>query len=454
MKLTRLISIAVILGAVGIGTVEAQTNRQPREFPPASYKGKQYVDSTGCVFIRAGIDGNVTWVPRVSQARKSVCGFKPTLVGQTASAAPAPSATPPVQITLNNAVPPVAAAPRAVVRKVAPAKAPVVVRQTAPVAPVRKVVPRPVVRAVAPAPVVVATNRPTQVRGVATSCPGASALSQQYMRSSSLPVRCGPQAEPINGSARIASGAPIAAAPARIAGQTQVRRTVVAAAPVETVTGQTRLVPKHVAINRIDTRDVSVPEGYRAVWEDDRLNPYRAEQNLDGRRQMLLIWTQTVPRRLIDKTTGRDVTASVPLIYPFIDIVRQRRDLGEVTLVQRNGQLVKRVIRNANAKPIVRQPVYSSRSAPKAAQPQAAAPSRALAGKRFVQVGVYSSSANAQRAARQISGMGMPARIGSYNKSGKTYMSVQAGPFNGSGSLQSALTQLRRSGYGDAFARN
>ena len=87
MKLTSLVTAAVLAAAFGVTGLPAQVqNAQPAEFPPASYKGKQYVDSQGCVFIRAGIDGNVSWIPRMTRARKVVCGFAPSLGSQTASA--------------------------------------------------------------------------------------------------------------------------------------------------------------------------------------------------------------------------------------------------------------------------------------------------------------------------------------------------------------------------------
>ncbi len=453
MKITRLIAIAVIAGSVVTGfcanTAQAQdAYQQPLEFPPSSYKGKQYVDSRGCVFIRAGIDGNVTWVPRVSRARKTVCGFKPSLAGQVGTAAPAAApAEAPVQITLNDTASPVApsapvakpAAPRRVAAP-RPAPAPVVVRQTAP-RPAPKAAP---VRVVAPAPAPrVRTVLPQQA--AATACPGASPLSQQYLRGNGRnAVRCGPQTAPIVG-ARLATVAPSA--------QGTATYDEAGPAPTATVTANTRIVPKHVAYGRINTRNVVVPSGYRRVWEDGRLNPYRAEQTLGGRRDMLLIWTQTVPRRLIDTRTGRDMTTSVPLVYPFIDVVTQSRELGKVEIVQRDGTVLKRIVRNPGVAPVTRQPVYSSRSTPQAAEPQAALPMRALEGARFVQVGTFGNPSNAQRAAQKIAAMGMPARLGKLTKGGRTLLTVQAGPLDGTAALQSAVSRLRAAGYRDAFAR-
>jgi hypothetical protein len=206
------------------------------------------------------------------------------------------------------------------------------------------------------------------------------------------------------------------------------------------------VVPRHVAINRINTTNVKVPKGYIRVWDDDRLNPHRAEQNLQGRDQMALVWTNTVPRRLVNKANGRDVTASVPLVYPYLSIKEQRQALGQVSIVQRNGKIMKRIIRN-------RAPVISSRSAPEAAAPKRVARA-AVAGKRYVQVGTFGVKANAQATAQRIARMGMPARIGTHRKNGKTYLTVQAGPFAGARATGGALQELRASGFRDAFARN
>jgi len=441
MKFTSIVAVAALMSALGAGIAQAQSFRdQPAEFPSASYKGKQYVDSKGCVYIRAGIDGNVTWVPRVSRKRQGVCGFKPTNV-QTAASAPAGAADAPVQITVNSA--PVAAKqPTVAARPLPQRKAkPVVVRQKAP-----KVVRQPVPRSV-DVPSAPITQAPVAVAQVPSTCAGRSAISQQYSgsRTKGVVVRCGPQSAPILPST--AQAAVTGTAPSRV-GTT---RRVTAPAKPAPAHAYTRIVPKHVAINRQNTyANVAVPKGYRPVWEDDRLNPKRAEQNLAGRSQMLLIWTNTVPRRLINQNTGQDVTARLPLVYPYTSVEQQRRELGDVTFAKRNGQLVKRIVRNKNAAPAKRKPVYSSRSAPK---PVATAPATPRAsGNSYVQIGVYGDSANAQRAAQRIARMGMGARIGKSTRGGKTYLSVQAGPF-GASSAPAALGKLRGAGYGDAYIR-
>jgi hypothetical protein len=466
MKITRVIAIALLAASVGITSLQAQSReQQPAEFPPLTYKGKQYVDSRGCVFIRAGIDGNVTWVPRVSRARKAVCGFQPTNVGSIAeNVSPKTAESPAVEITLNETVKP---APKP---KVAPAPAPVPVPAVKRSEPVRKVAPvvaKAPVRKAPVAPVVVATPDKAQVT---ISCPGASPLSGQYLRGNGkLAVRCGPQSTPIIGAristtpppvTRISSSSSRANVPAQ--GNAAAARAPVAVAPV--VTAQTRIVPKHVAINRQHTGNLTVPKGYRKVWEDDRLNPHRAEQTLAGRADMLLIWTQTVPRRLVNQATGRDLTASVPLVYPYLDLATQRRELGEVRIVQRDGTIVKQVIRNRPraVHSGVREPIYSTRSAerpladaaPKVRQRGVAATSgqKVSTARHYVQIGSFLDPANAQRSAKRVAGMGMPARIGKQRQGGKTYMVVQAGPFPHA-AVETAVGKLRKAGYRDAFVR-
>ena len=463
MKITKIVAIAVVLGVFSGGILHAQSFRdQPAEFPPMSYKGKQYVDSKGCVFIRAGIDGNVTWVPRVSRKRQGVCGFKPSNVG-TAAANPSTNTNTAIQITPNNgsvAQPAARVATANVIPRPVPTRraAPVVVRKAAPRV-VRQTAPRPVLVAKAPVPVAVPTARvPASNVPVGGACPGRSALSQRYSGSNSrgLAVRCGPQSAPIVASQsapiRVPQAGRVVTVPAAQRQHAGGVTTIPYERSVAGVTATTRIVPKHVAQNRLNTSaNVAVPRGYKQVWTDDRLNPNRAEQNLAGRARMLLIWTNSVPRRLINRSTGRDMTAQIPLVYPYTSIEQQRRELGEVTFATRDGQLVKRIVRNTHAAPVGRKPVVSSRSATKPVV--TAAPQRVQAtGNSYVQVGVYSHSANAQKNARQIAKMGMGARIGKTTRGGKTLLTVQAGPF-GKASAPSALNALRRVGFQDAYIR-
>lgn len=340
MKLTRLIAIATILGSISLSGLVAQTvspGDQPAEFPPSSFKGKQYVDSNGCVFIRAGIDGDVAWIPRVTRKREGVCGFKPTFAGQVVPSEPADQVQAEL-IALDDAASAPISAPA-----VRPVPAPVRRPDAPPVRVVRQTAPAPnvVVRTVADAPV----RQPRIIRADAV-CPSASELSQQYYSNTKYPVRCGPQTQPI-----IANGTmqPSVALPTR--------RSIRAEGPIQ-VNPQRWIAPLHVAINNLNTTNVTVPPGYRKVWNDDRLNPYRAYQTLEGHRAMQMMWTSTVPRRLINQANGEDVTAKVALVYPFTDYQHQRTGLGEVSVQRRSGKVVPQVI----GMPEAQRAVYSSRS--------------------------------------------------------------------------------------------
>jgi cell division septation protein DedD len=64
----------------------------PAELPPASYAGQQYVDSRGCMFVRAGTADQVVWIPRVSRGGEPACDNPPSgrrvpVEGETAAPA-------------------------------------------------------------------------------------------------------------------------------------------------------------------------------------------------------------------------------------------------------------------------------------------------------------------------------------------------------------------------------
>jgi len=228
---------------------------------------------------------------------------------------------------------------------------------------------------------------------------------------------------------------------------------IVSGADVRSLPGQTRIVPRQVYEGRFNTGFQPVPNGYRRVWDDDRLNTRRAEQTVQGYQRTRLVWTNTVPRRLIDRATGRDVTATTPLVYPYTDTVTQNAQLGSVTLVQRNGQVVKRVQRNSTvtAQAAV-VPTISSRSAPKA---PAAAPRSAstLQGTGRVQAAMYRDDAGARAAAQRVARLGLPVTLGTVQRSGEVLKVVMVGPFQTGDAQVGALRRVRSAGFANARLR-
>ena len=75
--LVKLIALACFASLSGGMVAFAQTDG-PAELPSVEYQGQSYVDSKGCIFLKAGYGGEASWVPRVGQDRKPICGQTPT----------------------------------------------------------------------------------------------------------------------------------------------------------------------------------------------------------------------------------------------------------------------------------------------------------------------------------------------------------------------------------------
>lgn len=86
--LVKVIALTGFLIGAGVGLALAQAGG-PAEVPPTDYQGQSYIDSRGCIFLKASYDGDTTWVPRVGEDRKPICGHTPTkaVVNVTSAAA-------------------------------------------------------------------------------------------------------------------------------------------------------------------------------------------------------------------------------------------------------------------------------------------------------------------------------------------------------------------------------
>ena len=141
-----LLSTVAVTATLLVGAVNAQSLRDatgPAEFPPSTFTANQYVDSRGCVFVRAGIGGTTEWVPRVNRSRDQLCGFQPTQVAGTTRTAPSANVPNPLDTQVAGLAPRDTPTPAA-----RPAAAP---------APVQAAAPRP---APTTAPVIAAAPRP------------------------------------------------------------------------------------------------------------------------------------------------------------------------------------------------------------------------------------------------------------------------------------------------------
>lgn len=353
MSISRVFAAAATVATFTMTAANAQSLQNglvPAEFPPSTYTGRQYVDSEGCVFIRAGIDGNVTWVPRVTRSRQVVCGLQPTFAQQApkaVTAAPAARVEKPKKKPASRSVQPVQATPVSVDRQAA--------------------------------------------------CRGGNATSQRYVGRVGQGVRCGPQ------------GGSFATSVGRNTGQTQAVRTRATA-------GQARVVPRHVYNKQATTGPkITIPDGYKPAWDDDRLNPNRAHQTLEGKAMMDQIWSETLPRKLLPGAKNKRVGGSETGEYVSVGSVSSTLTL-------------------------------STRSKAPAAQGR-------VASHRYVQAGLFASETSARAAARKLAQLGVPVRMGHVTHKNTRYRAVFAGPFQTQAQLEQGFGQVTAAGYKNARLR-
>lgn len=445
MKSAKLGAIACIAWLGVVSAPYAQTTGEtvtPAELPPSSFQGRQFVDSKGCVFIRAGIGGNTSWVPRVTRDRQQICGQKPTFLSEGAIQFDDPS------VETSAIGTPARTEPRAVIEVLpgGPGAIEVLPQGTldAPDAGAGVTA----ADASEDSPVVAETVSPQPDSQAQT---GAQALADTQARPERKPRRVivrrsvTEQVDPAPQRTRSTGGKHVHSHPhPHTHPHGRYHHTPRVKPAPKVIDRSERVMPKHVHDAYQERRGVRAPKGYTAVWDDDRLNIRRAEMSRKGMAQTRLIWTETVPRRLINPATGRDVTAKTPLVYPYTDKATQDRELGQVRLVQKGGKTYKYIKRNTNrAKaPVAKAPAVARAPAVQNA-PQAKG--------RYIQVGAFGVASNAERAVRTLKQAGLPARIGRVRS--KSINLVVVGPYTTQAELGKALSLARRTGFADAFVR-
>ncbi len=301
---------AVLALSLGAGAALAQSAADvggPRERPPASFAGQQFVDSRGCVFLRAGLGGAVNWVPRVDANRRAMCGYPPTFGGGTRPApdevaeAPAPAPKPaPAPVRMAGEPAPETYMP-------APVRGVTVAQPVVPVAAQVVALPRPVMQ-VEPAG-----------SGRKIACTTAAPVPQRLkLTNGGTVVVCTRGDGSLEGLR-----APVYPAGSRVGASLDAPGAVVPLGqPSGIGDGTSAQVLRH---------DLEVPAGYKLAWEDDRLNPLRGVGTADGQAAQDQVWTRKVPakavvdvRRVVLSTQGAEVapvrvsTKSAPAPAPAV----------------------------------------------------------------------------------------------------------------------------------------
>ncbi|MEZ5754105.1 MAG: SPOR domain-containing protein [Paracoccaceae bacterium] len=275
--------LASVLGAFGALAQSTGDIGGPRELPPPGFAGQQYVDSRGCVFLRAGMAGRVNWVPRVDRDRRPMCGYPPSTGGRAVAAAapeaapgpapvvapaPAPTPTPaPAPRRVAMAEPPESSYVPAPVRVARPAAAP----QMAPAAPV--VAPFVAPRVAGQGRIACTTSAPVAQRlrltngGTVVVCSRGDG-TLEGLRAPIYPPGAG-------------VGASLSPPEGRVV-------------PL----GQPSGIGSGSREARVAQHSAPVPKGYKPAWQDDRLNPLRGVGTAEGQAAQDQLWTRDLPAQM------------------------------------------------------------------------------------------------------------------------------------------------------------
>ena len=200
-----------------------------------------------------------------------------------------------------------------------------------------------------------------------------------------------------------------------------------------------------------------MPKGYHSLLSDPSILALRAVGTAEGKAAMDLIWTETVPRRLIDTTTGRDVTERYPQIRypyqtaslrPFVPAYGPATGTTRQTATRiRKKRPVRDEAAPANMKRYRKINDVSAETSAPAARNSRATAARGV----YVQVATFGVPENATRTLARFQAAGLPTLKRPLKRRGRSYDVVMLGPFSDTASLSTALQRARRAGFADAF---
>jgi len=389
----------------------------PANLPPSTFKGNYFVDNAGCGYVRAGYGGNTQWVPRVQRNRTLVCGQTPTF----AAARTVKTQTARVDTSQQQQQQQTAAV------------------TTTTTQPRNKInwnwilFGKPKTRTTTYGNTETAMVLPVEPKEkkVTTSRDVVEVTQNGYRTHKTYTVRLVPQA----------------------------------VHPGDYAKGKRDT--QQVVVTRGNTQSYEVaalPKGYTSLLTED-YNPTSRGGTQTGNEAMRLIWTDTMPRRLIDTYTGQDVTAANPKIrYPYTTAVSTKAYLPNGAVMTSTSTVKattttrkKKVEDEASPENMVErlnpdeikniETVMAEADAPAKKVVSAADPGLGA----FVQVATFGVPSNATRTMARFDAAGLPVTARPLTRGGKAYQIILLGPFRDQAALSAGLSAARQAGFSDAF---